>query len=96
MFLNLDIWLEILSYLDYNVDENTLRSLALTCHTLSNLALDAIWRNRDSDMLANISAVANASAPSPLEPFLLYIEDFYGNDERGAIIGAGRSWVSFA
>lgn len=79
MFLSLDIWHEIISYLDYPNDKRTLRSLAVTSRCLSDLALDVIWH--DGETIRSIVSVINFFSP-PENPFL-----HYSNSE-------GR-WVGF-
>lgn len=91
MLLNFDILQETISYLDGGRDEDTLRSLALTCHGLSNLALDTIWRKKEA--LRNITSVVNSLAPSPNEPFLCYTVNRVNDIGGDLAIG---SWVSFS
>lgn len=70
MQLNLDIWHEIIGYLEYPEDGDTLRSLALMSKRTSDLALDAIWR--DGENFLAIVSVINSFAPSRHKRFLRY------------------------
>lgn len=97
MFLNLDIWLEIISYLEYPRDAGTLLSLAVTSRCLSNLSLDVVWRDGENTLA--IVHVINSFAPSSDEPFLEYTcesgpggsEDDSDEDSSSDMVGG---WVS--
>lgn len=97
MNLNLDIWYEIISYLEYPNDEATLRSLAITSRMLCNLALDITWRN--GEKLPTIVSVINSFAASPDEPFLEYTrggsEESNGEESNRAARDTSKAtWVS--
>ncbi len=77
MRLNPDVWYEIISYFEYPKDVDTLRSLALTALTPSDLALDVMWRDGGGPLA--IVSVINSFATSQDEPFLEYT-DSYGED----------------
>ncbi len=68
MRLNLDIWHEIIGYLEYPEDRGTLHSLAVTSKVTSCLALDVIWRS--GEILPTIVSVMNSFANLEDGPFL--------------------------
>lgn len=81
MYINPDIWNEIISHFTYPEDESTLRSLAVLSRIPSDFALDAIWRNGKTFL--TIASVINSFAASPDGPFLEYIpEHSSGSVER--------------
>lgn len=102
MLLNLDIWYEIVNHLKYPEHASTLHSLAVTSRSLSNIALDTIWR--DGEPILYIVLIVNLFAPSPNEPFLLYVDDRWNDDrdaedteddESTSSGGFTGNWVSF-
>ncbi len=68
MLLALDIWQEIIDYFEYPRDSYTLKCLALTSKTISDLAIYAIWR--EGKRFLNIVSVINSFVVPPDEPFL--------------------------
>lgn len=99
MFLNLDIWHEIVGYFEYPRDKQTLVSLAVTSRCLSALALDIVWRNGERS--PTIVQVINSFTSSPNEPFLEYVYEFGGSEDDSDEDSSGSSdegfggWVSF-
>ena len=103
MLLHLDIWYEILSHLEYPQDLFTLRSLAVTSRSLSNLALDVMWR--DGKSIRQIVSIINSFVPSRKEPFLIYyvVDDWMGDygdteDDDSSTWSCGseeQNWVGF-
>lgn len=96
MLLDFAIWKEIISHLKDPEDKSTLCSLAVTSRSISNLALDSLWRSGGT--IWAIVSVINSFAPSANELFLQYTEDDEESDDEDStpsvrtIIG----WVSFS
>lgn len=84
MQLNFDVWHEIIRNLQYPKDIRTLRSLALTAKSPSDLALDAIWQGGQSFL--KIESVVNSFSATPDTPFLEFQSD--------TVRGAEAQWVS--
>jgi hypothetical protein len=100
MFLNFDIWKDIISHLKYPRDNSSLCSLAVTSRSISNLALDSLWRSGGT--IWAIVSVINSFAPSADEPFLHHTDDeedsdYYedsDNEDSASSIRMIIGWVS--
>lgn len=96
MFLNLDVWYEIINLFREPLDEQTLRSLALTSRDISNIALGTLWQ--DGRSFLKIASVINSFAPSPTELFLEYICERRNDGEprRRFSFDVAGNWVSLS